>query len=80
MSKRELSRLKRDLQKVGVTQRRVAKAAKVHTSHVCNVLAGREISAPVVAAAQRLLAERQQELDSLLAKRQRQVATIEAAL
>lgn len=61
MGKRKLARLKREMKQVGVTQDRVAKEAGVSASHVCNVLAGREISSPVVSTVERLIAERAME-------------------
>ena len=57
-SKRKLARLKADLHEARITQARVAAASGTSTQHVCNVLAGRVVSANVVNAAIRLLAEK----------------------
>jgi hypothetical protein len=68
MSKRDLARLKRSLQMLGLTQHQVARAARVSTSNVSNVLAGRYTSTHVIATAQQLVARRQHALDGVLAK------------
>ena len=52
-----LTRLKRALQKHGVSQRQIAEEATVTKFMVCHVLAGRARSARVVDVARRLLAE-----------------------
>ena len=53
----QLAQLKRRMQTRGVTQRAVAERAKVSKFHICHVLAGRVVSAPVIRAAKELLAE-----------------------
>ena len=58
MGTRKLARLRRDLKRARITQEHVAVEAQVSTSHVNHVLHGRAVSAPVVRAAQKLLAER----------------------
>lgn len=52
-----LSRLRERLKQRGIRQREVAARAGVTKIHVCNVLAGRYVSAPVIRAAKELLAE-----------------------
>ena len=53
----KLARFKRRLQAHGITQIAIAERASVSNMHVCNVLAGRDISAKVLLAAKALLAE-----------------------
>lgn len=53
----KLARFKARLQRNGVKQTAIAERAGVSTVHVCNVLAGRDISAKVILAAKELLAE-----------------------
>lgn len=57
--KRSVFRIKQKMRRLGVTQRAVAAAAQVTQPMVCNVLAGRYVSANVLDAAERLIAERQ---------------------
>jgi transcriptional regulator with XRE-family HTH domain len=57
-TQRTLARLKRALQRHGITQLRVAQEAGVGKYHVCHVLAGRAVSRNVVNTAKRLLAEK----------------------
>lgn len=52
-----LASLKRRLVEAGITQRAVAERRRVTTVHVCNVLAGRITSAPVIATVKEMLAE-----------------------
>ncbi len=56
---RKIARLKRAIKLAGITQQQVADAAGVTKPTVCQVLAGRAVSANVVGTAKRLLAERQ---------------------
>lgn len=51
------ARLKRQLKDAGVRQAQVALRANVTLPHVCNILAGRGSSQPVIDAARALLAE-----------------------
>lgn len=53
----QLARLKRRMQTRGVTQKAVAERAQVSKFHVCHVLAGRVVSAPVIRATKELLEE-----------------------
>ena len=62
-----LARLKRALQRAGITQQRVADAAGVTKPSVCHVLAGRAVSANVVNTAKRLLAAHQNGAEKLAA-------------
>lgn len=68
----KLARLKRRLKRRGITQIAVAARAGVTKVHVCNVLNGRDPSAPVLRAAKELIAE---SLDA-----QRSMAPAEPAL
>lgn len=52
-----LARLKRALQRAGITQQRIATDLGVTIQHVCHVFAGRHVNARVVAHAKKLLAE-----------------------
>lgn len=52
-----IARLKRQLKEAGIKQEQVALRAKVTLPHVCNILAGRGKSRPVLQAARALLAE-----------------------
>lgn len=47
------------MQRHGVTQKAIAERLGVSKFHVCHVLAGRAISAPVLRVAKELLAEAQ---------------------
>jgi transcriptional regulator with XRE-family HTH domain len=59
VSQGAIARLKQRLQRLGISQDRVAKETKVTRSMVNNVLNGRATSRRVIAAAHRLIAERQ---------------------
>ena len=52
-----IARLKRQLKEAGIKQEQVALRAKVTLPHVCNILASRGKSRPVIEAARALLAE-----------------------
>ncbi len=51
----ELAALKEELSRQGITMDQVGAVAGVHRTYVCNVLAGRSTSAPVLAAIAKLL-------------------------
>lgn len=57
LTERSLARLKHGLDRHGIKQVDVARAANVSKHMVCHVLAGRAVSAPVVATMKRLIAE-----------------------
>lgn len=54
-ARNELVALKEELSRQGITMDQVAAQAGVHRTSVCNVLAGRSTSAPVIAAMAKLL-------------------------
>lgn len=56
-AKQNITRLKHQLKGEGIVFRAVAERVGCRVPHVCNVLAGRTVSRPVVTAAKALLAE-----------------------
>lgn len=56
-AKPKVARLRRRLKAHGISQQAVALAAAVSPVHVCNVLAGRDVSQKVLDTANRLLSE-----------------------
>lgn len=54
-ARQSASTLRRRLEAAGISQTRVAKAARLSLSSVCYVLSGRQTNVRVVAAAERLL-------------------------
>ena len=52
-----LARLRRRMKRAGVTQKSIADSLGVTHFHVCNVLAGRDVSGPVLRRAKELLTE-----------------------
>lgn len=56
---RRLARLRNRIKQAGITQLQIAEAAGVKPPHVCNVLAGRDTSGKILAAAQRLIDQKE---------------------
>lgn len=59
-----VTRLRRRLQRHGITNIQIAREAGLSRYHVCHVLAGRNTSARVIATAKRLIAERQAQAEN----------------
>jgi RNA-binding protein YhbY len=58
LTDRSLARLRSQLERHGIKQVDVARAANVSKHMICHVLAGRAVSAPVVEVIKRLIAEK----------------------